>query len=29
MEEARQNESMGIKPLLRVLAGQHEKIPPV
>src|SRR5512140_3621461 len=29
MEEARQNNTLGTKPLLRVLAGQHEKVPPV
>lgn len=29
MEEARLNEALGTKPLLRVLAGQHEKIPPI
>jgi uroporphyrinogen decarboxylase len=29
MEEARQTESMGIKPLLRVLAGHREAVPPV
>src|SRR5450830_2179524 len=29
MEEARQTESMGIKPLLRVLGRQHEAVPPV
>lgn len=29
MEEVRQNESMGIKPLLRVLSGQREAVPPV
>jgi uroporphyrinogen decarboxylase len=29
MEEARQTKSMGIKPLLRVLDGQREPVPPV
>jgi uroporphyrinogen decarboxylase len=29
MEEARKTESMGIKPLLRVLEGTREKIPPI
>src|SRR5882672_3678675 len=29
MEEACQTESVGTKPLLRVLAGRHEAIPPV
>ena len=29
MEEAGSTEAVGIKPLLRVLAGQREKIPPV
>src|SRR3974390_780776 len=28
-EESRVTETMGIKPILRVLAGQHEKVPPV
>jgi uroporphyrinogen decarboxylase len=29
MEEAVRNEDMGTKPLLRVLAGKHEAVPPV